>query len=723
MGNYVLYFSLLWLLGVVPRALSQPMLIRFSPRSGPTEGGTNISVWGSGFVEITRCNFANLPAASIPSLTAIVHNSTFMTCVLPEITTAFQFPENSTHNIIQFRVVTSPSQQSSEEDFLVFNLTTILVTGLNFTSGFILSSDNLVQFNGTNFVNTSELYCFVGNLREPATFISDQAVSCSLPSYPTPSIQYPQLSLNGDQSGFIPLHDNSNAFVFYSTAPILEKAEFSSSAAQLILMFDREVELGGENSTRTTQSFECSEIFDTDTSNLLGGTAKCYWQTSQQRVIIIQLHVNSMIIPNDAVTLNGASIRTRGVQYSMLSASTVVIPAPEGPIPVAVLEAPGAIPACGMLQLVARNSLYGGGRPLVYEWAVFTGNEILNNLIESQDESFVEIPIESLADAGPYNFTVTVSNFLGLQDTTTISYLHKSSSDIVLVTIYGNHNRGYPVDSDNIVIEATAEIMSCSTVSGSTLQYLWTITDSSNGSAITLAPTYISISELWIPPMTLQIGTTYDVQLSVQYMGQSSTAGTATVKVTGLHPELTAALQTGYRSSVRVTEQIHLDTSPSRGLLPDETYEYCWACDLCGLPDNSFSSDSSLTLPVNALPLGSYQFTVTITHSGIGISSKASTMLEVIEAETVAGVITPSVKLALPTKWNALSANDKSVVTASVSVPTAATVQWSTTEVKSLGGCLNSYISYAIQLAIAILCGYKYIMGYMRLHVGDVFYS
>ena len=687
MGNYVLYFSLLWLLGVVPRALSQPLLTRFSPRSGPTGGGTNISVWGSGFVEITRCNFANLPAASIPSLTAIVHNSTFMTCVLPEITTAFQFPENSTHNIIQFRIVTSPSQQSSEENFLVFNLTTIRVTGLTPSSGFISSSDNRVEFNGTNFVNTSELYCFVGNLHEPATFISNQLVSCHLPSYLTPSLQYPQLSLNGDHSGFIPVENDSNAFVFYSTAPILEKVEFSSSAAQLIMIFDREVELGEENSTRTTQSFECSEIFDNNTNSLLGEAAKCDWQTSQQRVIIIQLHANSTIMPNDAVTLNGASIRARAVQYSMLSASTAVIPTPKGPIPVAVLEAPGAIPSCGMLKLVARNSIYGGGRALVYEWGAFTGNETLNELIGSHDESFVEIPVQSLADAGPYNFTVTVSNFLGLQDTTTISYLHKSSSEAVLITIYGSHNRGYPVDSDNIVVEATAEIMSCSAIDGATLEYSWTIIDSSDGAAVTLASIDIDNSELWIPPLTLQVGTTYDIQLSVQYTGQPSTAGIATIQVTGLHPELTAALQTGYKSSVRVTEQIYLDTSPSRGLLPDQMYEYHWQCDLCELPDSSISSVSSptLTLSANALPLGTYQFTVTITHSSSGMSSTASTMLEVIEAETGADVISPSVKLAPPTKWNALSANDKTVVTASVSVPTAATVQWSTVEVKSLG--------------------------------------
>ena len=686
-GNYVLYFSLLWLLGVVPRALSQPVLTRFSPRSGPTGGGTNISVWGSGFVEITRCNFANLPAASIPSLTAIVHNSTFMTCVLPEITTAFQFPENSTHNIIQFKIVTSPSQQSSEEDFLVVNLTTIFVTGLTPTRGLISSSDNRVEFSGTNFVNTSELYCFVGNVREPATFISDQEVSCNLSSYPIPSLQYPRLSVNGDHSGFIPVESDSNAFVFYSTAPILKKVEFSSSAAQLILTFDREVELGEENSTHTTQSFECSEIFDANTSSLLGEAAKCDWQTSQQRVIVIQLHANSMIVPDDPVTLNGASIRTRAVQYSMLSASSMVIPTPEGPTPVAVLEAPGTIPSCGMLKLVARNSIYGGGRAVVYEWGAFTGNETLNELIESHVESSIEIPVESLAEAGPYNFTVNVTNFLGLQDTTTISYLHKSSSDTVLVTIYGNHNRGYPVDSDNIVIEATAEILSCSETNDATLEYLWTVTDNPDDAEVTLASTDINNSELWIPPLTLQVGTTYDIQLSVQYMGRRSTAGNAIIQVTGLHPELTTALQTGHKSSVRVTEQIYLDTSPSRGLLPDQMYEYYWQCDHCGLPDSSISSVSSptLTLPAGALPLDIYEFTVTITHSSTGMSSTASTMLEVISNRTGAGVISPSVKLAPPTKWNTLSTNDKTVVTASVSVPNAATVQWSTVEVKSLG--------------------------------------
>ena len=687
MSDIYLLFSLLWLLGDIPRAASQPVLTRFSPHSGPTGGGTNISVWGSRFEETTRCNFANLPAASLPSLTTIVHNNTFMTCRLPEFTTAFQFPENSTHNIIQFRIVTSSSEQSSEEDFLVFNLTNILVTSLRPTTGFILSLNNRVQFGGNSFVNTSELYCFIGDLREPATFIDDETVSCQLPSYPTPSLQYPLLSLNGDNTGFVPIQNNSNEFVFYSTAPVLDTVEFSSSAAQLILTFDREVELGRENSTGVTQSFECLEIFDANTTSLLGEAAKCDWQTSQQRVIIIQLHANSLIMPNDAVTLNGANIRTRAVEYSMLSSSSKFIPAPEGPIPVAVLEAPGAIPACGMLKLVARNSLYGGGRPLVYEWSGFTGNETLNELIALNDESSIEIPAQSLANSGPYNFTVTVTNFLGLEDDNTISYLRKSSSEAVLVTIYGNHIRSYPVDSDNIVIEAKAEIMSCSMINGVTLAYSWTVTNS-NGEAVTLGSFAMNNTELWIPPLVLQPGTTYDIHVSARYTGQPSTmAGTAAIQVTGLHPEITAALQTGYKSSVRITEPLYLDTSSSRGLLPDQTYKYRWQCGSCGLPNSTFSSvtSSSFTLPANSLPLGSYQFTVTITHSTPGTSSTASTIVDVIEAQTEGGAITPSVKLSLPPKWNALSANDKTVVRASVSVPTAATVQWSMVEVKSLG--------------------------------------
>ena len=697
MSSVYLLSSLLWLLSDIPRATSQPVLTRFSPRSGPGGGGTNISVWGGGFEETTRCNFANLPAASIPSLTAIVHNNTFMTCILPEFTTAFQFPVNSTHNIIQFRIVTSSSEQSSEEDFIVFNLTNILVTSLNPSTGFILSLNNHVQFGGNSFVNTSELYCFIGDLREPATFIDDETVSCHLPSYPTPSVQYPQLSLNGDNTGFVPVHNNSNEFVFYSTAPILETVEFSSSAAQLILTFDREVELGQENGTSVTQSFECSEIFDANTASLLGEAAKCDWQTSQQRVIIIQLHGNSLIMPNHAVTLNGASIRTRAVEYSMLSSSSKLIPAPEGPIPVAVLEAPGAIPACGMLKLVARNSLYGGGRPLVYEWSGFTGNETLNELIALNNESSIEIPVRSLANFGPYNFTVTIVNFLGLEDDNTRVYLHKSSSEAVLVTIYGNHMRSYPVDSDNIVVEAKAEIMSCSTINGLILAYSWTVTNS-DGTAITLGSTAMNNTELWIPPLVLQPGTTYDVQMSAQYIGQPSTmAGNAAIQVTGIYPEITAAIQTGYKSSVRITEPLYLDTSPSQGLLPDQTYEYRWQCSSCRLlPDSTFSSvmSSSFTLPANSLPLGSYQFTVTISHSATGISSTASTIVEVIEAQTKGSTTTPSVKLSLPPKWNALSAKDKIVVRASVSVPAAATVEWSMVEVKSLGKqlCLISRV-------------------------------
>ena len=689
MSNIVyLLFSLLWLLYDIPRALSQPELTSFCPRSGPTWGGTNISVWGSGFEVTTRCNFANLPAASIPSLTSIVHNSTFMTCILPELTTDFQFPEDSTHNIIQFRIVTSSSEQSDEEDFTVFNLTNILVTSLSPSIGFISPLDNHVQFSGNNFVNTSELYCFIGDLCEPAVFIDNETVTCNLPSYPIASRQYPLLSLNGDFTGFVPVLDNSNEFVFYSTAPTLEMVEFSSSAAQLVLTFDQEVELGRENFTSETQSFECSEIFDSNTTVLLGEAAQCGWQTSQQRVIIIQLHGDSLILPSHAVTLSGASIRTRAVEYSMLSSDSKLIPNPAGPIPVAVLEAPGAIPACGLLNLVARNSLYGGGRPMAYEWSGFTGNQTLNEFISDNDRSFIAIPVQSLADTGPYNFTVTVTNFLGLQNATTVSYSGRPSSDAIVVTIYGNHMRSFLVDSDNIVIETKVDITSCSTTAanGGMLEYSWTVTDS-DGTAITLGSSAMNNQELWIPPLVLQPGITYEIQVSVSYSDQpSAIAGTAAIQVTGLHPAIIAAIQTGHKSSVRITEPVYLDTSPSRGILPDQTYQYQWQCGSCrSLPDSISFSSSSFTLPANSLPLGSYNFTVTITHSVTDLASTAFSMVEVIAAQTDQGEITPSVKLLPPPKWNSLSANDKTIVKGTVSVPSDATVEWTTVEVKSLG--------------------------------------
>ena len=369
----------------------------------------------------------------------------------------------------------------------------------------------------------------------------------------------------------------------------------------------------------------------------------------------------------------------------MLSTSTVTIPIPEGPAPIAVLEAPGTIPRCGTLKLVARNSLYGGGRALSYAWNVSTNDEMLNGMIAMNTESSIEIPIEAFNDSGPYIFTVTVTNFLGLQDSTKIS-LCKSLLETVIVTIYGSHNRSYPVDSDNIVIEATAEVLSCSAVDGSTLEYSWTVTNS-DGAMVTLESTATRYFELWIPPLTLQPGMVYDVQLSVQYTGQPSTAGSAGIQVTGLHPEIIAAIQTGRKSSVRVTQPIYLDTSPSRGLLADQTYSYQWQCDICGSSDDvvTTSSSSSLTLQANTLPIGSYLFTVTITHPSTGTSSTASTILEVIEAVTGRSEVTPLVKFSLPSKWNTLSANDKTIVSASVYVPSAATVEWSTVEVRSVG--------------------------------------
>ena len=699
---YMFSLMLLWLLGSVPRVISQPQLDRFSPRSGPTTGGTRISAWGSGFQPSSRCSFARLPAASIPSSIVTVHNSTYMTCIQPEISTAFQFLEGSIENLIDFRIVTSNTEQSDEEDFLVFNLTHVSVTNLSPNSGSVLSTDNVVTFTGDGFVNTSELYCFVQELQEPAVFINDQTVSCHLPLFPIASLQYPQLSLNGDVSGIVPPENGSNQFMFFSTAPILERVEFSSSAAQLVLTFDREVEIGTEESSSEIQSFECAMIFNIDTNTLLGVGAMCDWQTSQQRVIIIQLISTSTIMPGDSITLNGASIRTRGVEYSLLSTSSLVIPQPDGPQPVAILESPGIIPPCGSLKLVARNSLYGGGRPLVYQWLISAINTTLDDLVVERNGSDIEIPVDMFEDSVNYTFNVTVTNFLGLQDTDTVQIHKPASSSLVVATIRGSHTRSYPITSDNIVIEGSVDVPTCpSGVDGTTIEYMWSITNSS-GNMITLESTATSNSELWIPPLTLVLDMIYTITLSAQLTGRPSTTSNAVIMVTGLHPVITAAINTGHKSSFGSAEDIMLDTSPSLGLLSDQIYQYSWHCGTCGPLSDSFSrSTSSVTLPAGSLLPGNYQFTVTISHISSGLMSTAHTIVEVVSHEVI-----PSVRVMLPNQWNSLAANDKIVVRASISVPSTATVEWSTVNVQSSGTCVCTCIcNYeAIYLSIYVLC-------------------
>jgi len=713
---YMFSLMLLWLLGSVPRVISQPQLARFSPRSGPTAGGTRISVWGSGFVLSSRCSFARLPAASVPSSIAIVHNSTYMTCIQPVISTAFQFPEGSAQNMIDFRIVTSNTEQSEVENFLVFNLTHIRVTALSPSIGSTLSTDNVVEFTGNRFVNTSELYCFVQELRESAKFIDDQTVSCQLPPFPTASLQYPQLSLNGDVSGFVPADNGSNQFIFFSSAPVLERVQFSSSAAYLILTFDREVEIGTENSSNEIQRFECAAILDRNTTSLLGGGAKCDWQTSQQRVIIVQPTSTSTIMPGDRVTLNGNSTRTRGVEYSVLSTSSVIISQPNGPQPVAILESPGIIPPCGSLHLVARNSLYGGGRPLMYEWSMSStvSNTALHDMLTAHNSSDISISVELFQSSVDYTFNVTVTNFLGLQDTDTVQIQKPLNTSLVVATIRGSHTRSYPVNSDNIVIEGSAEVRSCPSGGDSLelrgiIEYSWTIADNMSN-AISLKSTATNNSELWIPPLTLAIDMTYTVTFFAQLTGQPLTAGNATITITGSHPPITAAINTGYMSSFGSAEDIMLDSSPSLGLLDGQTYQYTWYCGTCGpLPDGFLTSTPSITLSAGSLLPGSYQFTVTITHVGSGMVSTANTIVQVTTHETI-----PSLRIMLPNMWNSLSTSDRIVVRASVSIPTTATVEWSAVNVQSPGKSCVHVLQLCIHLC-ACMCVYVCVYAHTML--------
>lgn len=181
------------------------------------------------------------------------------------------------------------------------------------------SSRNSITVTGYGFVPSDAIVCQVGLSEGPCTFLSPTSLACTLPSHPLPSVQIVDITVSGDALGLLPVAGNSTAFTFYSTAPQLTHTHFTPSYAQLIVVFDREVEIGGEAEPNADTPPLCETVFVSGTLQLLGNHSTCKWLNVQQRAVVVSIYGTSTVVVGDSIQLRADVFRTRHVQFSRLS--------------------------------------------------------------------------------------------------------------------------------------------------------------------------------------------------------------------------------------------------------------------------------------------------------------------------------------------------------------------------------------------------------------------
>lgn len=640
------------------------------PTNGPASGGTIITITGDGFIlsgrSRSKCRFEAGALASVLGPTSVVHNSTHLVCTMPNVTSLFSMPLSLAGESIRLTVTAGSGKLSNHINFLVYDQSSFRITHISPNHALTNSSTSLVIIQGHRFLNTGEITCALESdpsIVTLASFNDSTMLQCMFPAVSVPSRLALIVSLNGQLVGAIPASPGVLTVTFYSTPPLVTSSYFGSSYIDVILHFDREVEIGPEEMLSTRQEIQvatssdllldCEQVLDAESLLLVGKNASCAWQNTQQRAIIVQLSSDSNVTIGSIMRLNGEFIRTRYVSYSRLATGAVMVESIFGIelTPSPILEVPYSIPACGDFVISGDKSLYGGYRDLVYEWKVGleldeAGNVILEPTLQdsipmgytSHDQlHFQAVAFQGSRDESGsgssgdllqvttttthYSFQLTVRNEIFGSISSVVVYNLTGSRLLPLLTV-GGRERSVRVWRD-VLIEG--KVMGEGWACGGEYQvlgYSWTL-ENSEGGTVNLDETRTNTSVLLLPPHMLQPGSTYEATLTVTLSRLEVSTATTSVVLNG-EEELLARIEGGTRRSVGVPDEITLDGSSSViHACPTAQLVVSWNCTTTSVPEvternasscGSFDGGNNLTLsvPAGSLLPGGYIYTLSL---------------------------------------------------------------------------------------------------------------
>lgn len=708
------------------------------PTTGPVSGGTIITITGEGFIirgsNRSKCRFHADVLASVLGPTSLVINSTHLICTMPDVGSLFSGPLSLRGENVRLAVTASSGQVSNLSNFLVYNQSSFHITHINPNQALANSSNSYVVIYGHGFLNTGEITC--GLELDPsiiisATFNDSSTLQCVLPVVSIPSRLALIVSLNGQLVGAIPASPGALTVTFFSSSPSVTSSYFGSSYVDILLHFDREVEIGPEEmldpiqevqvATATDLLLDCECVLSSDSLLLVGRNATCAWRNTQQRVIIIQLSSYSNVTTGSILRLNGGFIRTRHVSYSRLANGVVTVESIFGTelIPSPILEIPGSIPACGHFVISGDMSLYGGYRNLVYEWRVGmevdeTGNVILEptlqDFIPVGYTSHDHLQFQAIAFPGNegesgsgssgdllpvttsvtyYSFQLTVRNEV-FGSVSSIVVYNLTRSQLPPLLIVGGRERNVRIWRD-ILVEGriVGEGWACGD-EHQILSYSWTLM-SSTEEMMDLGGTRTNTSVLLLPPHTLQPGFCYTATLTVTLSTMAISTASVSVLLNG-EEELLARLAGGTRRSVGVSDNVTLDgTSSVIHIRPTAQLGVAWSCIAVSVPEvsvkgntsscGSIAEDGNRTLYLSAgrMSPGGYIFTLNLSiidENGNVTSLQSSTSQLVVVLMDLAPIIELVIRNG--SRLRSVLVHDKFVLEAEVETAIGGVLYWTT---------------------------------------------
>ena len=634
----------------------------YTPKSGPVSGGTQINVTGSGFIttgaDRSKCRFELSGRGNMLSDVNLNVNETFLTCFLPEIRFLTDSQLQGGNRMTRLSITGSMGTVSNYVEFFMYDLDPIQVHSISPVEGLVNSTNITLLIHGVNFLDTGEITCSVeGAYKVPARYINSTSLQCVLAQFPQTTTVTIYISMNGQTiANIAPLTRNSTIFTYFASPPLVLSCHFTPSYAQLLLTFDREIEIGNEERPDMfiPSTLSCNDVFSEDTmQNTIGLDSTCLWHNTAQIQIVVQLSSNSQVQPGSLLLIKNSTIRTRYVKYSRLTSGNVSVShagiESEQFLPKAVIEAPIIIPYCGNLTISGAKSQYGGSRGLEYKWTVGTDYDVNGTLIQDgvladyvpngfTSQSVLELSSDifnpdllgsgsgstPITIASSFDIQLQVRNFLGFTSTTQVSNLTRAESVQPSVEIVGGEEKNIRM-SDETILEGRVIFPSeCPNIDEITsVSYSWRVVNQHNE-----AVNFIDLpqsSVLVIPPYLLEAGSEYTATLSVSF-GISSSAVEASVRLI-INAELVARISNGVRRSFGANEDILLDGQTSEFVNSTSfVLQITWRCvvidsdEICANRRGQillFSSDSLVqSIPGGALQPGEYNITLTLNLMG-----------------------------------------------------------------------------------------------------------
>ncbi|MFM7252046.1 MAG: IPT/TIG domain-containing protein, partial [Ilumatobacteraceae bacterium] len=286
-----------------------PTVTSLSPTTGPTSGGTSVTITGTGFITGATVKFGSLSATGV-----VVNSPTSITVVSPATVTP---------GTVSVVVTTSGGDSTpagalgAAADDFVYTAPVPTVTSISPTSG-PTSGGTTVTITGTGFV-TGATVAFDGLAPVAATVVSATSLTVVSPSTVTPGVVDLQVTTSGGSSSTTGAGDN-----FTYTAPVPSVSSLSPSTGPVT---------GGTSVTVTGTGFV------TGASVTVGGLAvpaASVTVVSATSITIVTPATVAVGVANVQVTTSGGSSSTAGsgddFTYASVTPTVTSLSPSSGPV-------------------------------------------------------------------------------------------------------------------------------------------------------------------------------------------------------------------------------------------------------------------------------------------------------------------------------------------------------------------------------------------------------